>query len=55
MKFTQHSFPSYVLGLSTVGNWLGFFLFFFGGGVGLMLYLLKLFHLHPSNPQWSGG
>ena len=29
--------------------------FFGGGGVGLMLYLLKLFHLHPSNPQWSGG
>ena len=29
MKFTQHSFPSYVLGLSTVGNWLGFL-----GGVG---------------------
>ena len=23
--------------------------------LGLMLYLLKLFHLHPSNPQWSGG
>ena len=26
-----------------------------GGGLGLMLYLLKLFHLHPSNPQWSGA
>ena len=31
------------------------FRFFFrgGGGQGLMLYLLKLFHLHPSNLQWS--
>ena len=45
----------YLLGLSPVSKLVRFFRGAGGGGQGLMLYLLKLFHLHPSNLQWSGG
>ena len=41
MKFTQSSFPFYLLGLNTVSKLVWFFL----GGGGLMLYVLKLFRL----------
>ena len=41
-KFTQISFPFYLLGLNTVSKLVWFFL---GGGGGLMLYVLKLFRL----------
>ena len=48
MKFTQSSFPFYLLGLSSAFTYWGYTLFrnwfgFFGGGLGLMLYVLKLF------------
>ena len=53
MKFTQRSFPRYALGLSTAFYRLGLstvskLVRFFFEGLGLMLYLLKLFDFHLS-------
>ena len=50
MKYTQRNFTLYSLGLSTVSKLVWFFF-----GLGLMLYVLKLFHLHSANPEWCSG